>query len=153
MRYEPLVLMLLLLQSALPLWAWPTVAEAWTSGDEQSPIEAAYRMFTASDGHCATAPSPARLVAKSPVVLYVGQWFEFSSLHIHAADAAGRTLARVPVFLEVEEVNPPLFSLSNDVIGYGGITPTRTGRFRFRARTICPGTSAEVTFPAVVRPR
>src|SRR5207244_13219668 len=69
MRYEPLVLMLLLLQSALPLWGWPTVAEAWTSGDEQSPIEAAYRMFTASDGHCATAPSPARLVAKSPVVL------------------------------------------------------------------------------------
>ena len=83
----------------------------------------------------------------------MGQWFEFSSLHIHAADAAGRTLARVPVFLEVEEVNPPLFSLSNDVIGYGGITPTRTGRFRFLARTICPGTSAEVTFPAVVRPR
>ena len=86
-------------------------------------------------------------------MLRVGEWFDFSSLRIIAVDADGHTLAPVPVRVEVEEVDPPLFSLSNDIIGYGGVTPTRAGRFKFRARTICLGTSAEVFVPAVVRKR
>ena len=86
-------------------------------------------------------------------MLRVGQWFKFSSLQIIAVDAAGQILPPVPLHLEVEELDPPLFSLNNDIIGYGGITPTRAGHFRFRARTICRGPSAEVLVPAVVRGR
>lgn len=151
-------LSIVLLQNALPpqaLWGWPTVAEAWTAPNKQSTIDSEFRMFTAPAMRdiCARAPSPARLVATGRVMLRVGEWFDFSSLRIIAVDAAGHTLAPVPVTLEVEEVYPPLFSLSNDIIGYGGVTPTRAGRFKFRARTICLGTSAEVFVPAVVRKR
>lgn len=53
-------------------------------------------------------------------MLRVGEWFDFSSLRIIVVDADGHTLAPVPVRVEVEEVYPPLFSLSNDIIGYGG---------------------------------
>jgi len=149
-----IALTIVLSQAVPPPGLWPTVAEAWTAPDEQSTIDAGYRMFTASDDSCAKAPAPARLVAKGPVVvLHVGKWFDFSSLRIIAVDTAGHTLAPVPVQLEIEEIYPPLFSLRNDIIGYGGTTPTRPGRFKFRVRTICLGTSAEVFVPAVVRER
>jgi hypothetical protein len=46
-----------------------------------------------------------------------------------------------------------LFAMTNEAHSDGGVTPTRTGRFRFRARTICPGISADVMIPAVVRTR
>jgi hypothetical protein len=71
-------------------------------------------------------------------------------LQIVAVDARSRALQPVPMSLELEEQHPPLFNLSNEIISSGGITPNRPGRFRFRARTICPGTSAEVFIPAVV---
>jgi len=151
-----LILWLLQNPAATPVWwGWPTVAEAWTAANERATIDAGYRLFSAPDmaEMCARAPSPARLVEKDRVTLYVGEWFGFSSLRIVAVDAAGRPLPPVPVMLEVEEVDPPLFRLSNDMIGYGGVTPARTGRFRFHARTICPETSADVVFPAVVRKR
>jgi hypothetical protein len=158
MTLRVIALSIVLWQNSLPpqaLWGWPTVAQAWTAPNGESTIDSGYRMFTTPDmgDICARAPSPARLVAKGRVMLRVGQWFNFSSLRITAVDAAGRTLQPVPVDLDVEEVYPPLFSLSNDVIGYGGVTPTRAGRFKFRARTIYLGTSAEVFVPAVVRQR
>ena len=104
-------------------------------------------------GHCAKAPSPARLIAKGTVTLLAGEWFQFSSLRIVAVDAAGQPLAPVPIMLDLEKVDPRLFAMTNEALSDGGITPTRTGRFRFRARTICPGTSAEGFVPAVVRMR
>src|SRR5439155_14286962 len=123
MMHRVIALSIVLLQNSLPpqgLWGWPTVAEAWTAPNEQSTIDSGYRMFTAPDmgNICARAPSPARLVAKGRVTLRVGEWFNFSSLRIIAVDATGRTLPPVPVHLEVEEVYPPLFNLSNDIIGY-----------------------------------
>jgi hypothetical protein len=158
MLHRVIALSIVLLQHAPPpqgLWGWPTVAEAWTAPNERATIDAGYRMFTAPDlGEiCGRTRSPARLVAKGRVTLRVGEWFEFSSLRIVGVDPADRLLPPVPVFLEVEEVYPPLFSLTNEIIGHGGVTPTRAGRFRIRVRTVCPGTSAEVVVPAVVRVR
>jgi hypothetical protein len=156
--YRAIGLSIVLLQNSMPppaIWGWPTVAEAWTAPNEHSTIDSGYRMFSAPDmgDICARAPSPARLVAKGRVILRVGEWFDLSSLRIVAVDAAWHALSPVPIHLDVEAIYPPLFSLSNDVIGHGGVTPTRPGRFRFRARTICRGTSAEVRVPAVVRAR
>jgi len=149
-------MVVLLLQAPAPPTPWfETVAEGWTARDERSSVDLAFRMFSVPDmaGHCAKAPSPARLVAKGTVTLLVGEWFQFSSLRIVAVDAAGRPLAPVPIMLDLEKVEPRLFALTNQALNDGGVTPTRTGRFRFRARTICRGTSAEGFGSAVVRTR
>src|SRR3954465_10232125 len=118
----PLILLLQTLSPPLGMWRWPTVAEAWTAPNENSTIDAQYRMFTAPElgDVCQRAPSPARLVGHGAVILRVGQWFNFSSLRIVAVDAGGHSVAPVPIHLDVEQVYPPLFSMSNDIISFGG---------------------------------
>lgn len=135
-----------------------TVDELWDDrrrmdGTEQElDHRVAYRMFTAPDfGRvCSSAPAPTRLVAESPVIFRLGEWFPLASLKIVAVDASNLPLRPVPLSIEVQNSDPPLLNLQSNMIAD---LPIRPSRFLFRARTICPGTAADVFFPATVRAR
>ena len=134
-----------------------TVGEGFTSPNRATGINADYRMFSLStfDKTCKASKRPFRLASPNQVVtLRVGEWFPLHRLIVVGMDRKGRVLRPLPIMLEVEDQNPPLLNLRTDMISDGrGLLPIRTGRFRFRARTICDGTSADVFIQAVVGPK
>jgi hypothetical protein len=133
-----------------------TVAEGVTSASRSIGIDAAYRMFSLSTfaKTCKESRRPFRLASPNTVVsLRVGEWFSLRRLMIVGLDRTGHVLRPLPIGVEVEDTNPPILNLRTDMISVGrGLLPIRTGRFRFRARTICEGTSADIFMQAVVRP-
>jgi hypothetical protein len=132
-----------------------TVGEGFTSPNRTTGINADYRMFSLSNfgETCKTSRSPFRLSSPNRIVtLRIGEWFPFRRLIIVGVDRKGDILPSLPISIEVEQKEPPLLNLRTDMISDGrGLLPIRTGRFRFRARTICDGTSADVFIQAVVR--
>lgn len=133
-----------------------TVAEGFTSPNRSSGIDVAYRMFSLPTfaKTCKESQRPFTLTTpNSAVTLHVGEWFPLRRLIIVGADRTGHALRPLPITLEVEATNSPLLDLQSDMISDARVMPIRTGRFRFRARTICEGTSADVFIQAVVRPQ
>ena|ERR1700680_315879 len=133
-----------------------TVGEGFTSPSRSAGIDAAYRMFSLSTfaTTCKESKRPSRLASPNEAVtLRVGEWFPLHRLIIVGVDRTSPVLRPLPIMLEVEATNPPLLNQRTDMISDGRLLPIRTGRFRFRARTICEGTSAEIFIQAVVRPR
>jgi hypothetical protein len=129
-----------------------TVAEAYTSPDAGTGVNAAPRMFLVPDNVCATAPRPAALHAPSDAVeLHAGQPFPFNSLVIVARDEAGAVLPRVPIVIEVERIAPPLLNAQSNAMPENHLHPIRPGSFRIRARTWCGDKPVQVDMPAVVR--
>jgi len=148
----------------LPLWftfglakptAFQTVGEGFTSETAGAGIRVQYRMFSvpAMPQICATSPRPARLVARGTLApLRIGRLFSLDRLVIVAEDARGRPLAPVPITLEVEGMEPPIFDLRADgSLADSKLLPVAAGRFRFRARTVCSHSTVEVLLPARVR--
>jgi hypothetical protein len=132
-----------------------TVSEGFTSPNRTTGIDAAYRMFSGSnfDKACEGSKVPFRLVSPNRLVtLRVGEWFPLSRFVVVGEDRSGDVLPSLPIMIEVERKEPPLLNLRTDMISTGrGLLSIQTGRFRFRARTICEGTSAKVFIEAVVR--
>jgi hypothetical protein len=136
---------------AIDAW-FGTVAEAYTSPDAGTGVNAAPRMFLVPDNVCATAPRPAALHAPADAIeLHVGQPFPFKSLVIVARDEAGAVVPRVPIAIEVERSDPPLVNTQSDAMPENHLHPVRPGAFRLRARTICSDTPVQVLIPVVVR--
>jgi len=113
-------------------------------------------MFSAPDFPrvCKDAHRVARLDAPTAsVALQVNEWFPLDRLVIIALDKSGQPVGSVPIAIEVEEKAPPLLDLGSDRIADARVLPIRAGKFRFRARMICSGTSAQVFINATVRER
>jgi hypothetical protein len=129
-----------------------TVAEAYTSPDAGTGVNAALRLFPVPDNVCATAPRPAALHAPADSIeLQVGQPFPLNRIVIVARDEAGAVVARVPIAIEVERSEPPLVNTQSDAMPENHLHPVRHGAFRLRARTICLDTPVQVLIPVVVR--
>jgi hypothetical protein len=149
--------------SALTLPAFPqadvlpgfvTVAEGFTSPNRSSGIDVAYRMFSLPTfaKTCKESERPFTLTTpNSAVTLGAGEWFPLRRLLIVGVDRTGHVLRPLPISLEAETTNPPLLNLQSDMISDARVMPIRTGKFRFRARTICEGTSADIFIQAVIR--
>lgn len=118
---------------------WVPVAEAWTAPDERSTITAAQRMFSAPDltDICPRTPVPKRLVAPTRVTVERGRAFDVSGLRVRATDEAGQTAAPVPIVIEAADADREWFDRGTETPG-ASLVIRRTGRFRLRARTICP---------------
>ncbi len=130
--------------------------EGFTSPNRTTGIDAAYRVFSVPTfgNTCKESKRPNRLASPDRLVaLRVGEWFPLHRLIIVAEDRTGRVLRPLPISIEVEDQDPPLINGRSDMISDGRLLPIRTGKFRFRARTICQGTSADVFIQAVVRPK
>lgn len=134
-----------------------TVAEGFTSQDRTTGIDAAYRMFSLSTfgKTCQESQRPFRLTSPNgTVTLRVGEWFPLRRLIVVGEDRTGKVLRPLPIMIEVERKDPPLLNLRADMISdERGLLPIRPGKFRFRARTICEGVSADVFIPAMVNPK
>lgn len=120
-----------------------TIGEGLTSADRQTGITAAYRMFSVPtfDQHC--RGSPTRLVApEGRLTLRAGSRYALTRLVIVAEGAAGTVIPGVPIGLEAEAKTPPVVLLTNDALADGELSLVAPGRFRLRARTLCPGTGA-----------
>jgi hypothetical protein len=131
-----------------------TVAEGFTSPNRSSGIDVAYRLFSLPTfaKTCRESDRPFTLTTpnSAAVTLRVGEGFSLRRLIMVGVDRTGRLLRPLPISLEVEATNPPLLNLQSDMISDGRLLPIRTGKFRFRARTICEGTSADIFIQAVV---
>ncbi|HXJ39547.1 MAG TPA: hypothetical protein VNH18_09720 [Bryobacteraceae bacterium] len=130
------------------------VAEARSPRTAKQRITLAYRIFSAPalPKTCAEAGMPARLVFKTnSLKLTVGRWFSLNALAVVAVDEAGRPRAGVPLAIEVEAKNPPLLDLRAEMISKADLLPIRAGRFRFRVRTFCPGSTVEAFIPATIQ--
>ena len=128
------------------------LAEGYSSSDRETGIVAAQRMFSVPMfSSLCSSPAPASLVVDSPepVRLVNGEWFRYDQLVVLALDSAGNTLPRVPIVVEIEEVNPELLDLDPITLAdsEGRVMPVRTGTFHFRFRVICEPQLAQ----AVVR--
>jgi hypothetical protein len=144
------------LPQAAVLPGFGTIAEGFTSPNRSTGIDAAYRMFSLPTFPkiCAESERPFKLASVGgTVMLRVGERFSLRRLIIFAVDRTGHVLRPLPIVLEVEGQDPPLFSLKTDMISDGRLMPIRSGKCRFRARTICEGTSEDVFIQAVVTPR
>jgi hypothetical protein len=133
-----------------------TIAEGLTSPDRTRGIEVAYRMFSIPTfaKTCKESERPFTLTTPNgAVTLRVGEWFPLHRLVVVGVDQTGHVLRPLPIMLEVEVTNPPLLNLQPEMISDARVLPIRMGKFRFRARTICKGTSADVFIQAVVRPQ
>ena len=133
-----------------------TVAEGFTSPSRSGGIDVAYRQFSLPTfaKTCKESGRPFTLTTPNcAVTLRVGEWFPLCRLIIVGADRTGHVLRPLPISLEVEATNSPLLNLQSDMISDGRLLPIRTGKFRFRARTICEGTSADIFIQAVIRPQ
>jgi hypothetical protein len=133
-----------------------TIAEGVTSPNRTSGIDVAYRMFSLPTFNrtCKESQQPSRLASPNKsVALNLGEWFPLHRLIIVGVDRTGHVLRPLPIMLEVEVTNPPLLNLQSEMISDARLLPIRTGRFRFCARTICKGTSADVFIQAVIRPQ
>jgi hypothetical protein len=133
-----------------------TIAEGFTSPDRGSRIDAAYRMFSLPTfaKTCRESERPFTLTTPNgAVTLRVGERFPLRRLIIVAVDQTGHVLRPLPITIEVEAAKPPLLDLRSDLISDGRLLPIRTGKFRFRARTICEGTSTDIFIQAVIRPQ
>jgi hypothetical protein len=137
------------------------LAEGFSSRDAGSGIEAAYRVWTAPDTEEACSVShPEQLVVEPvPVQMKVGKVFEYARISVRALDANDRLIPRVPIFISVEKVDPPLLDMGNAeaVSRYGvGVLPIRPGNFRLRIGTACgeiTGLAAiVVTVPVEISP-
>ena len=131
-----------------------TIAEGLTAASLQGQIEAHQRMFTLSilSEACRGAGKVSKLVTiHSPVILTAGKWFSLSRLAIVAVDGSGHLVRAVPISIEAENKNPPLFNWDPEKRADSTVLPLRTGSFRFRARTICPADAAiDTLIPAFV---
>jgi hypothetical protein len=160
---KPALVVVLLSAMAVPAFAqgdvlpgFVTVVEGFTSANRTTGIVAAYRMFSlpALAKTCEEAARPFKLVAPNAAVpLHLGERFPLSRLVVVGVDRTGHVLRPVPIMIEVDSTNPLLLNLRTDMISDGHIWPIATGKFRFRVRTICEGTSADVFIQAVVRPK
>jgi hypothetical protein len=131
-----------------------TIAEGFTSPNRSSGIDAAYRRFSLPTfaKTCRESERPFTLTTPNgAVTLRVGEWSPLRRLIIVGADRTGHVLRPLPITIEVEAAKPPL--LRSDLISDARVMPIRTGKFRFRARTICEGTSADIFIQAVIRPQ
>lgn len=130
--------------------------EGFTSPNRATGIDAAFRMFSVPTfgETCEESKAPFRLASPLRVVaLRVGEWFPLRRLIIVAEDRMGHVLPRVPISIEVEVREPPLINGRSEMISEGRLLPIRPGKFRFRARTLCSGTSADVFIQAVIKPK
>ncbi len=155
-----------LVRAALPLWllvATPassdeplfvTLAEGFTSADEETGIVAGQRMFTAPTflDVCAPLEAPDRLVlvGNEPVELTDGEWFPYDRLIVVAVDVAGAVLPPVPIAIDVEQVEPPVLSLRSDMTANDEVLAIAEGRFRLRVQTRCDDHAAELMVEAEV---
>ena len=133
-----------------------TVAEGFTSPSRSGGIDVAYRQFSLPTfaKTCKESGRPFTLTTPNcAVTLRVGEWSPLRRLIIVAVDQTGHVLRPLPITIEVEAAKPPLLDLRSDLISDGRLLPIRTGKFRFRARTICEGTSADIFIQAVIRPQ
>lgn len=133
-----------------------TVGEGLTSSTRIAGIGVAYWMFSAPTFPkvCAESERPFRLASPSrAVALHVGEWFSLRGLIVVGEDRRGNVVHPLPISVEVEAKDPPVLNLRPEMISDGRLMPLRTGAFRFRARTICDGTSSEVYIEAVIRTR
>jgi hypothetical protein len=133
-----------------------TVGEGFTSPNRVEKIRTEYRVFSLPNFNktCQESKPPFRLASQNRLVtLRVGEWFPLIRLIVVGEDRRGNVLRPLPIMIEVERKEPPLLNLRTDMISDGRLLPIRTGRFRFRARTICEGTAADVLIQAVVRPK
>lgn len=133
-----------------------TVGEGFTSLIRTTGINAAYRVFSTPTFSkvCSESVRPFGLASPNgTVTLHVGEWFPLRRLVVVGEDKMGHVLSPSPITVELEGKEPPLLNLRTDMISDGrGLLPIRTGKFRFRARTICEGASAEIFIRAVVGP-
>jgi hypothetical protein len=133
-----------------------TIAEGFTSPNRSSGIDVAYRMFSLPTfaKTCKESGRPFTLTTPNgAVTLRVGEWSPLRRLIIVAVDQTGHVLRPLPITIEVEAAKPPLLNLQSDMISDARVMPIRTGKFRFRARTICEGTSTDIFIQAVIRPQ
>ncbi len=141
---------------AIVLKNFVTVGEGLTSRGRRIGIVVSYRMFSTPTlpGICGKSGRPSRLSsATGPLRLRVGEWFPLSRLMVVGEDRAGKLLRPLPISVELEAQDPPLVNLNSEMISDGRLLPVRAGHFRFRARTLCAGTTADVYIEVVVRPR
>jgi hypothetical protein len=127
------------------------VAEARSPRTSKQAVNVAYRIFSAPTFPkiCAEAGTPVKLVFQTnPLKLTLGSWFPLDTLAVVAVDESGRALMDVPLAIEVEEKSPSLLDLRPEMISKAKLLPIRTGRFRFRVRTFCPGSTIETFIPA-----
>lgn len=109
-------------------------------------------MFSVPDMpvRCAQAEKVTRLRATTRTVqLRVGRLFPLSTLKVVALESSGSVVPQVPVAVEVEDVSPSILDFPSDHLQFGPV-PIRPGNFKFRVRTICEGTGAEIMVKAHV---
>jgi hypothetical protein len=161
MKAVPMIFMFCLgavpvLSQGLVLKGFSAVGEGFTSLTRNVGIDIAFRMFSTPTFPkvCAESERPFKLTAPNgTVALHVGNWYSLRGLIVVGEDRRGNVLRPLPISVEVETKDPELLNLRSDMISDGRIMPLRTGAFRFRARTLCDGTSSDVYIEAVVRKR
>ena len=131
------------------------VGEALSSARANETIQFAARMFTIHllDDACrklGTRTVQRLTTQPSRLALRVGQPFSPSSLTVVARNANGDVIPRVPLAIEVDSP-VGLFAPTRDATGAGPRVPAAAGTATFRARTLCPGATADVLIDAAVR--
>jgi hypothetical protein len=96
-------------------------------------------------------PKPSRLLSHNEdIILLTGRRFSLNALRIEAVDESGRALPQVPIVLDVERTNPPLFDLSPEQISDAKLLPIRPGRIGIRVRTFCPDLTIQTSVTAII---
>jgi hypothetical protein len=138
------------------LEGYGTIGEGLTAAAAGGAIEFGWRMFTiyTLDEACrrSHADRVARLRAHMPRIgARVGQPFPPARLTIVALDTANRVLPRVPIVVDLN-ASPDFFDSHlpdapdgpSVPLGTGPLVARSVGTATFRARTVCPGSAADV---------
>jgi hypothetical protein len=129
-----------------------TVGEGLTAADRETHIAAGSRMFSlpmmpkacAGKAHVRLVAFPARLQMK------VGKSYRIDELLVRAVDAAGRTVAAVPVAIDVAVNDKELLKWPEFAFTFESFEPLRAGTFRIDVRAICEGVETRVGIPVTV---
>lgn len=97
------------------------------------------RMFFAPDfvQLCAGAAPRELKGPAEPLLLYVGEPFAVARVQVVALDAKGGRLDQVPLIIDVDVGNPPLFDRVSIANNPNVLTPLRDGALRIRIRGMC----------------
>ena len=132
------------------------VAEGLSSVSAGARVEVASRMFSAPEleERCRVPVKAMQLVVRpSQLELAQGDVYPLDSLSVVAVDEAGVIVPRVPIAVEVEDVDPALVRLRSDDpdLLQGRVRVIGRGELEIRVRTICGTRDRTATTRLVAR--
>lgn len=155
-QYFVLIAMILLAGCAArrPARYFVRIADGFTSPTMTENLRLAPRMLTLTEfvRVCPDMRPVARLESTyQSVELQIDERFPLAALSVVAVDPEGRAMLDVPIFIEVENGQPPALRIRSDDpdLNQGRVVALGTGTFRLRIQTLC-GSHAETIIPGRV---